>query len=526
MFFKKIKSKKPTILVIMDGWGYASKNKGNAIALAKTPFVDEIRKKFPFTLLNATGLAVGLGENQMSGSEAGHINMGAGRVVIQESYRIDCAINNGDFFKNPVLIDSVRNCKIKKSNLHIMGLMSTKDSQHINPGHFQMLLRLAKQNKIKQVYCHLFSDGRDSYQKSALKHLQEYKNMMREEGIGVIATIAGRFWAMDRAKNWNRLAKAYKAIVFNKGIFANTPEEAIINAYQRGQTDETILPTVIVNKKNKPIANIQEGDSLIFYNFRSDRARQFTKLFVKVDDEIKKNDNLPKLKKVKDLYFVAMADFGPDMDVHTAFVEKPLKNSLPAVLKELKQLYISESEKYAHITYFFNGGYPNSIGGEDRNTIKSPSVGSYAETPKMSAQKITNYVLKNIKKNKYDFIAINFANADMVGHTGNLKATVQAVEFVDEQVRNITKEVVKKGGNMIITADHGNADNMIDIIDGKEVVNTFHTKNPVPFYLIGNNVKNKKLHSGGLLGNIAPTILDILKMEKPEEMTEKSLLRF
>ncbi|HFC76719.1 MAG TPA: 2,3-bisphosphoglycerate-independent phosphoglycerate mutase [Candidatus Moranbacteria bacterium] len=518
-----MKNKKPTVLIIMDGWGESPKNNGNAIALAKTPFIDEIKQKYPFTFLNATGKAVGLNENQMSGSEAGHINIGGGRVVIQEAYRIDCAIENGDFFKNPVFIDAVRNCKIKKSNLHIMGLLSTYDSQHINPEHFRMLLRLSKQNSIKQVYCHLFTDGRDSYQKSALVHLKYYQKMMKEEGVGVIASISGRFWAMDRAKNWDRLAKAYKAIVFSEGMKASSAKDAIKKAYQRGETDEVILPTVIF-KKNKPVAKIEENDSLIFYNFRSDRARQFTKLFVKVDDEIKKNDKLPKLKKIKNLYFVAMADFGPDMDVHTAFVEKPLINSLPMILKGIKQLYISESEKYAHMTYFFNGGYPKPVGGEDRQIIMSPNVGSYAEAPRMSAQKITNYILEKIKKNKYDFIAVNFANTDMVGHTGNLKATIQAAEFVNDQVKELTSEILKKNGNILLTADHGNADNMIDFVKGKEIANTFHTKNPVPLCLIGKEFRNRKLFSGGVLGNIAPTILNILKKEKPKEMTENSLL--
>lgn len=518
-----MKNKKPSVLIIMDGWGEAPRNKGNAISLAKTPFIDEVKKKYPFTFLNATGKSVGLNADQMSGSEAGHINIGGGRVVVQEAYRIDRAIKNGEFFKNPALIGSVRNCKIKKSNLHIMGLMSTSDSQHITPEHFRMLLRLAKQNDIKQVYCHLFTDGRDSYQKSALHHLKYYKKMMKEEGIGTIASISGRFWAMDRAKNWNRLAKAYKTIVFGDGQIANSPEEAIKKAYQRGESDEVILPTVII-KNSQLIAKLKNNDSLIFYNFRSDRARQFTKLFVDVDEEIKKNDKLPKLKKIKDLYFVAMADFGPDMNLHTAFVEKTLTNSLPIVLRNLKQLYISESEKYAHITYFFNGGYPKPIGGENRHIINSPKVGSYAEAPKMSAQKITTYVLEKINNNKYDFIAINFANADMVGHTGNLKATVQAVEFVDEQVREISKEVLKRDGHIFLTADHGNADNMIDVVAGKEIANTFHTKNPVPLCLVGKDFKNRSFYSGGILGNIAPTILNVLNIKKPREMTEKSLL--
>ncbi|MFA6184326.1 MAG: 2,3-bisphosphoglycerate-independent phosphoglycerate mutase [Parcubacteria group bacterium] len=518
-----MQNKKPTVLVILDGWGEAPKNRANAISLARTPFMDGLKEKFPFTLLDATGKAVGLNENQMSGSEAGHINIGGGRVVIQESYIIDREIESGEFFINPVLVDAIKNCRIKGSKFHLMGLMSTTDSQHSNPNHFKMLLRLAKKNGIREVYCHFFTDGRDSYPKCALDLLEKYKEIIKSEGIGRVASISGRFWAMDRAKNWDRLLKAYNALAFSKGEVADSPEEAIKKAYKRGETDENILPTVIL-KNNLPVARLDKNDSLIFFNFRSDRARQFTKLFVEVSPEIKKNDKLPQAEKIESLYFVSMGDFGPDMDVHTAFMSSSLKNSLPIALENKKQFYIAEGEKYAHITYFFNGGYADSINGEDRLMVPSLAVGSYAKAPEMSAEKITNFVLGKMRNSQYDFYAINFANADMVGHTGDIKATVQAVEFVDKKLAMLWEEINKRKGSLIVTADHGNADNMIDIIDGKEFPNTFHTKNKVIFSVLGDKFKNRELKLGGKLGNIAPTILEIMDLKKPKEMTCDSLL--
>ncbi len=515
-------NKKPTALIILDGWGEAPENRANAISLAKTPFMDNLKEKFPFTLLDATGEAVGLNENQMSGSEAGHINIGGGRVVIQDSHIIDEEIESGKFFSNPVLISAVRNAKVNKSKFHLMGLMSTSDSQHSNPNHFKMLLRLAKKNGVNEVYCHLFTDGRDSYPKCALNLLKKHKEIIKTEGIGKIASISGRFWAMDRAKNWERLIKAYNVLVFSKGEIANSPEEAIEKAYLRGELDETVLPTVI-KENNLPVAAFGEKDSVVFFNFRSDRGRQFTKLFVEVGDSIKKNDKIPKIEKIKDLHFVSMGDFGPDLDVHTAFISTSVKNSLPIALGTKKQFYIAEGEKYAHITYFFNGGYADSVAGEDRLLIPSLAVNSYAKAPQMSADKITNFVLGKIRNSEYDFYAINFANADMVGHTGDIKATVKAVEFLDKKLAVLWNEISKRKGHLIITADHGNADNMIDVIDGQEFPNTFHTKNKVIFSILGGGFKNKELKIGGKLGNIAPTILEIMDIEKPKEMTCDSL---
>ena len=517
-----MQNKKPLVLAILDGWGEAPKSRANAISLAKTAFIDKTREKFPFTLLEATGKAVGLNKDQLSGSEAGHINIGGGRVVSQDCYKIDQEIKRGKFFTNPALIEAVRNCQIKGRRFHLMGLMSTTDSQHSNPQHFRMILRLAKKEGIKEVYCHLFTDGRDSYPQSALNLLKEFRLIIKEEGIGKIATLSGRFWAMDRAKNWDRLQKAYEAIVFSKGERASSAEEAIEQSYQKNIFDEKLFPTVVF-EKNKPVAKLDEEDSIIFFNFRSDRARQFTKLFVEVSEEIKRNDQLPKLKKIKGINFTTLGDFGPDIDVAVAFVDSPLKNSLPQALADNRQLYIAEGEKYAHITYFFNGGYADSVAGEDRLLVPSMKVESYSQAPEMRAEKITNYVLGKIRNSEYDFYAINYANADMVGHTGDIGATVKAVEYVDKKLASLWEELQKRKGTLIITADHGNADNMIDIVEGKEVSNTFHTKNKVGFSVLGGGLTKKELKIGGKLGNIAPTILEIMDIEKPKEMKCDSL---
>lgn len=514
--------KKPTLLIILDGWGVAPASDENAITLARTPVMDRLSKEYPYTTLGATGESVGLDDNQMSGSEAGHMNIGAGRVVTQDSHRISESITNGSFFNNSALKGAVKHVNEAKGNFHIMGMMGDNDSPHSNPNHFRAVLKLAKENGIKEAYCHLFTDGRDSYPQSALEHLKYYREIIKKEGIGKIATLSGRFYAMDRAKNWKRLTKAYDAIVFSRYETANSAEEAVENNYRNGLTDEYLIPTVIL-EGGKPVASVKENDSIVFYNLRSDRARQFTKFFSAMNEEKIISDNIPVVDKIKNLYFAAMTDFGPDLSINTAFSSHTLSATLPMILRNMKQLYIAETEKYAHLTYFFNGGYPDPVGGEDRITIPSPQVDSYAKDPIMSAGTITDDVLKYIREDKYDFIAINFANADMVGHTGNLKATIKAVEFLDKQAGLLVDAVLEKEGNVIITADHGNADRMIDIIDGQKVPHTFHTKNPVPFILVGDKFKGVKIKTG-VLGNIAPTILDVMNIKKPEEMKKNSLL--
>lgn len=514
--------KKPTLLVILDGYGIAPPSKANAITLAKKPNLDRLFELYPHCELGATGKDVGLEDNKMSGSEAGHMNIGAGRIVPQDSWHITKSIKDGSFFMNPALIGAVHHAKKNNSKFHVMGLMSDADSPHSDPDHFRAILKLAKDGGIEQVYCHLFTDGRDSYPKSALTHLQNFRKIMEEEGIGEIATIGGRFYAMDRAKNWDRLSLAYEAIVFGHGREAKSAEEAIENQYKKGRTDEYIKPTVIFEQGENPVARLQKNDSIIFFNLRSDRARQFTKLFVATNEASVIADDMPVLDKIKNLFFVALTDFGPDLDIHTAWKDQSIAGTLPMALGAFDQLYIAESEKYAHITYFLNGGYADPVNGEERMMIPSPKIDSYAKMPQMSAHHIKEHVVDYIKKEKYDFYAINFANADMVGHTGDLEAAVKAIEFIDEQIGEIAEEVLRLEGNLIITADHGNAECMYDFRTNQP--NTFHTKNPVPLLLAGNKFKGKKLASGGILGNIAPTILEILSVEKPKVMKKESLL--
>lgn len=512
--------KSPTILVILDGYGIAKPSKYNAITLAKKPNIDRLFEIYPNTLLGATGSDVGLEKNKMSGSEAGHMNIGAGRIVIQDSNIITKSISDGSFFLNPALIGAINHVKKFGGKLHVMGLMGNDDSPHSDPDHFRAILKLAKKNGIKEAYCHLFTDGRDSFPKSALGHLNNFEKIMKDQGIGKIATLSGRFYAMDRTKNWERLTLAYDAMVFARGEKANSTKECILSNYERNLTDEYLTPTYIL-ENGKPIAKISKNDAVIFFNLRSDRARQFSKLFIATNKKEILADNMPIIDKIKNLHFVAFTDFGPDLDIYTAFSESSISATLPMVLGEKKQLYVAETEKYAHITYFLNGGYADPVSGEDRFIIPSPAVKSYAAVPEMSAVKITEHILKNIHKNAYDFYAINFANADMVGHTGDLGATVIAIETLDKQIEALVKEVLKREGNIIVTADHGNAEIMYD--EKEHQANTFHTKNPVPFLVIGNKFKNQKLRNGGVLGNIAPTILEMIGIQKPKAMTKDSL---
>jgi 2,3-bisphosphoglycerate-independent phosphoglycerate mutase len=516
-------NKKPTVLAILDGWGIAPPGKGNAIFLAKTPNIDRLAKEYPSTTLLAHGESVGLDNDQVSGSETGHMNIGAGRIVMQDSHYITESIMNGSFFQNPVFLEAIKHTKENKSHFHVMGMMGDTDSPHSSPEHFRALLKLAKLKGVNEVFCHLFTDGRDSYPKSALNHLKHFRKIISEEGIGKIATLSGRFYAMDRSKNWKRLSKAYGALVFSDAEKFDSAEIAIGEAYKDNLTDEYMLPSVILERE-KPVAQIKAGDSLIFFNLRSDRARQFSKLFVANNKERIIKDNMPIIDKIDNLYFAAMTNFGPDLNIHTAFPENPLVATLPFILGSLNQLYIAEKEKYAHVTYFFNGGYAEAVAGEERIIVDSIETETYAKYPEMSAGNITKEVVHSLENNQHDFIALNFANADMVGHTGDLNATIKAVEFVDKQVGILSKLILEKGGNLIITADHGNADEMIDIVDGKELPHTFHTKNPVPFLLVGEQLKNKKLKSGGVLGNVAPTILEIMGIKKSEEMKCASLI--
>lgn len=512
-----MKKPKPTILAILDGWGVGPKDGTNAIWLAKTPVFDALWQKYPHTQLGATGGDVGLDDRQTSGSETGHMNIGAGRIVEQDSRKISESINTGTFFHNAAYLGAISHCKKNKSNLHLMGLLGNEDSPHMNPYHLEALLLLAKQKNVKNVFVHFFTDGRDSYPKSALEHLAEWQKRMKRIGVGQVASLVGRFFAMDRAKNWDRLKVAYDLLVSGKGKRFASAEEAVRHSYQKNLTDEYIGPSLIDGKEQR-FVTINNNDSVIFFNLRSDRARQFAKLFVLAKS---KETRLPK-PRLKNLYFVAMTNFGPDLPVHTAFQDHPLNGTLPVALAEFSQLYIAEKEKFAHITYFLNGGYADSLNGEARLMVPSPKVVSYAKTPCMSAEKIAAKVLGFLKKGKYDFTAVNFANADMVGHTGDMKAAIAAVECVDRCLGKLHKELQKQDGNLIVTADHGNADCLWDKY--AKLPMTFHTKNPVPFILASEKHRKKKLAGGGVLANIAPTVCDIIGVGKLKEMKKKSLL--
>ncbi len=515
----KNKTKK-CILLILDGWGIAKPSRGNAITLAKTPTYNMIIKKYQNSKLIAHGIKVGLPKNQTGNSEAGHMNIGAGRIVLQDDIYITEAINNKTFFKNPAFLEAINNVHKHKSNIHLIGLLSGDQSAHVDPVHLQALLELLRRQKIKDIYLHLFTDGRDSSPRVGMRYLKELKSSFKNGEK--IATITGRFYAMDRNKNWEKTELAYNAMVHGEGKKVDSAEEAIIQAYNRGESDEFILPTVIMSN-GRPIVKIKNNDSIIFFNLRSDRARQLTKLFVQ--NNVCDMNNRCKINalKFKNLKFVSMTDFGPDLDkILTAFPSRDIESTLPMQLNDLRQLYLSESEKYAHVTYFFNGGYKDPVDGEVREMIPSPLVDSYAEAPQMSAEHVCDRLLECLNKDLFDFYVVNFANPDMVGHTGDLNAGIKSVEAVDKCLSRIYDVFEKKEDICIlITADHGNVEEMINLKTGE--VDTKHSCNKVPFIIIDKKLKNIKLKDG-ILADVAPTILDILNIKKPAIMTGKSLI--
>ncbi|MBD3299949.1 MAG: 2,3-bisphosphoglycerate-independent phosphoglycerate mutase [Candidatus Moranbacteria bacterium] len=498
----------PYVVIILDGFGIAPKHDGNAVELAKKPVYNSLKKKFAYTELRAHGKYVGLEDDKTSGSEVGHINIGAGRIVEQDALIINQAIRDGSFFKNEAFLGAIEHVKKNKSSLHLMGLMSNNDSPHSNFSHFKSLVKLAKKKDIEKLFIHLFTDGRDSAPKSAKQHLREWGQVLKEFDIGKIASIGGRFYAMDRTKNWERLKIAYNCLVNSKGDKANNAFEAIDQAYSKVNSDEYIPPTVIY-EKNKPVANIKDNDAVIFFNLRSDRARQFTKLFV-----LKNPQEFVRPKPfLKNLFFVTLTGFGPKINVETAFNGEIIPKTLPRLVNK-KQLYITETEKFSHVTYFLNGKCPHPVNSESRIMIPSPKTENYAETPHMSASIITDVVVRYIQEESYEFIFINFANPDMLGHTGNIKAAVEGISFLDKCLGKIYKRVCQKGGILFICSDHGNADEMSDRLTGEKI--TYHTKNKVP--LIVSSKRIKELEAGGCLANLAPTILKTLDQPIPQIM--------
>lgn len=513
---------KPTVLVILDGWGIAPPGPGNAVTLAKPKTMTALWNEFPHTLLSAHGKYVGLPEHQEGNSEAGHMNLSAGWIVKQDAIYINESIKDGTFFKNTAFLEVLKHAKKYNTKVHLMGLLSNGESAHSYPDHIYALLKLIHEQGLDKVFLHLFTDGRDSSRFAAIKLLPKLKAHFH--GNEEIASIMGRFYAMDRVKNWSRIEKAYNAMVLGQGVAAESAEAAICSAYNRGETDEFIMPTIIM-KDHKPIATIDDNDVIIFFNLRSDRAREITKTFVQKDFE-KKNFGAFKRKKFpQNIRFAAMTDFGPDLPhVMTAFPSRNILSALPAILRDKKQIYIAEAEKYAHVTYFFNGGYADPIYGEERVRVPSPPISHYDQKPEMNAENVAFEVRRCIDSGRYDFITVNFCNPDMIGHTGNLEAGIKAVKAVDSCIGKIIRGVFRKEGTAIITADHGNIEEMINLKTGE--VDTEHSKNPVPLVIVGPRFKQwrrKKLRKG-ILADVAPTVLDIMGVVRPREMTRRSLL--
>lgn len=512
-------AKKPIALIILDGFGLNDAVEGNAIKAAKKPNIDKYFANYPHTILYASGMSVGLPEGQMGNSEVGHTNIGAGRVVYQELTRITKSIDDGDFFSNPALMGAIENCKKNNSALHLAGLLSS-GGVHSHIGHLFGLIDLARKNGLEKVYVHCIMDGRDVSPTSGVDFIAQLQQKLDEAKVGKIATIMGRYYAMDRDTNWDRVVKAYNAMVKGEGQLITDPIEAVKASYQTKDengsllTDEFIRP-MVMTENGAPVGLVKENDSVIFFNFRPDRAREITRTFV--DDEFKgfERTRFP-------LYYVCMTQYDASMpNVEVAFKPEKLVNTFGEYIskKGLKQLRIAETEKYAHVTFFFNGGVENVYEGEDRQLIPSPKVATYDMQPEMSAYKVADACVDLINKDKYDCIILNFANCDMVGHTGVMSAAVSAVEAVDECLGKVVDALMAKDGKVLITADHGNADCMIDPETHKAF--TAHTTNPVPLIVMGaGDVKLNK----GKLADLAPTMLDLMGLEQPEEMTGVSLI--
>ena len=504
-------SKKPTVLMILDGYGLNENPEGNAIAMAATPVMDQLMKEYPFVKGNASGLAVGLPDGQMGNSEVGHMNMGAGRIVYQELTRITKEIEDGDFFENEALVAAVENAKAKDSALHMFGLVSD-GGVHSHNTHIYGLLELAKRHGLKKVYVHCFLDGRDTPPTSGKDYVQELTDKMKEIGVGEVASVMGRYYAMDRDNRWERVEKAYAAMVYGEGIQCADPVQAVEDSYKENVTDEFVVPTVCAEG-----AEIGADDSIIFFNFRPDRAREITRTFV--DPEFTGFERKKGFFPVK---YVCMTQYDATMpNVLVAFKPQSLKNTFGEYIsdKGLTQLRIAETEKYAHVTFFFNGGVEKQYPNEDRVLVNSPKVATYDLQPEMSAYEVTDRLIERIESGKYDVIILNYANCDMVGHTGVFDAAKAAVEAVDTCVGRVLDAIAKQDGVALITADHGNADKMYEE-DGSPF--TAHTTNPVPFCVVG--YPCKKLRKGGRLADIAPTMLQILGLPQPAEMDGRSLI--
>lgn len=529
-FIKKGRPR-PTVLMVLDGFGIAPDAEGNAVTRANLPTFDLLKQRYPVVTLKASGETVGLMWGEMGNSEVGHLTIGSGRVYFQSLPRIERSIEEGSFFELPKLKDLAEKLRSTGGTLHIMGVMSSGKVHGYN-NHAYALLDFAKREKIKDVAIHAFLDGRDTLYNSGIDFITELQEKIKSYKIGQISTLAGRFYAMDRDNRWDRTEKAYKAIALGESEnLAEDPIEAIKSSYAKEVFDEEFPPTVITDKKGEPLSKVKPGDAVIFFNFRPDRARQITKAFT-----------LPEFDKfereyIKDLGFVTMAEYEKNLPVEVLFPSEDLKNTLAEVLSDagLVQLHIAETEKYAHVTFFFNGQKEDPFPHEDRVIIPSPQVSSYDEKPEMSTPELTEKVLKEIATDNYDIIIMNYAAPDMVAHTGNFEATVKAHEAVDESVGKIISAVLEKNGVILITADHGNSEEVMNLQTGEK--DKEHSTNPVPFYIIGNQFEGKSGIAGdipngdlsmmppiGMLADVAPTLLKIIGVEQPPEMTGTPLI--
>ncbi|MDF2674796.1 MAG: 2,3-bisphosphoglycerate-independent phosphoglycerate mutase [Clostridiales bacterium] len=507
--------KKPKMLLILDGWGINNRKEGNAVANANTPNFNKYWNNYPHTELKTSGLDVGLPKGQMGNSEVGHLNIGAGRIIYQEFTRINKEIEEGGFFTNAAFLRGIENAKKYNSDMHLLGLFSA-GGVHSHIEHLEALLKLCKDNGLTKVFVHAFLDGRDVPPKSGLEDIKRIESYMNQLGVGKVATVQGRYYAMDRDKRWERVELGYNAIVKGEGEISSSAVEAVERSYGENRTDEFVLPTVITNGE-MPVARIKENDSIIFFNFRPDRAREITRAFVDIDFNGFKREYFK-------VYYVCFTQYDITIEnVDIAFKPQSYSNTLGQYIsnKGLKQLRIAETEKYAHVTFFFNGGVEEPNPGEDRALIPSPKVPTYDLQPEMSAYEVADRVVSEIDKDIYDLIILNFANADMVGHTGVYEAAIAAINTVDECLGKVVNKILEKGGAAYITADHGNAEVMVDYETGEPF--TSHTTNVVPLLVVGEG--NVELRDGGRLCDIAPSMLEAMGLDIPSEMTGKSLIK-
>jgi len=526
---------KPLVLVILDGWGYSPKTEANAIALARKPTYDRLLHEYPNTLMHTSGPFVGLPEGQMGNSEVGHLNIGAGRIVHMDITRIDLMIQNGEFFSDPTLVAAMKHARVGERRLHLFGLLSD-GGVHSQQEHLYALLRMAKQQGVERVFVHAFMDGRDTLPTNGAGYLEQLQQKMREYNSGKIASVNGRYYAMDRDRRWERIAKAFNAMVYAdaEGGRVADPVQGMKESYNKGVTDEFVIPLVCTDSRGEPIATIREGDACICYNFRADRVRQITRALARNSginaqegrdlmgaedlDQTIARDRVP-----KNLHYVCMTQYDKNFTLPVVIPAESMANILANVMgqSKLRNLRVAETEKYAHVTYFFNGGVEQPFPGEDRVLVPSQKVATYDLKPEMSAAGIAQAVVKAVEDGTFDVMIVNFANADMVGHSGKIEPTVKAVETVDGCLGEIEKAIRARGGAMLITADHGNAEMMIDPATGGP--HTAHTTNPVPFIVISENLKQFSLRPNGSLRDISPTILAMLNLPEPKEMTGKDL---